>query len=134
MLAEKEPTDPPVAQPANRRRLVRVLAAGQSVDEATLTQAESKLDVYENMVGKVASRHQRLNLHLRAVVGHYLVLLYPHRNGQSAPQTVWSQDYSCLSVSWSDQKDVFRFSKVAGERTCCELENQDTKPRSEHQP
>jgi len=65
------------------------------------------------------NRFQRLNLPLRAVAGHYLVLLYPHRDGQPAPQTAWTEIGGRLSVSWPDQKDVIHIMRASDGRTRC---------------
>ncbi len=57
-----------------------------------------------------------------AVEPEFRILLYPHRDGDRLPQTVWSTDRKRLSVLFSDQTDVYHFGKAERGRTVFALE------------
>jgi hypothetical protein len=101
----------------NRRLLLRVLAAGCEPDEAKLVQTESKLESYEQELRGNVTTYQRISLPLRSVRGHFIVLLYSHRRGESLPTTAWTQDSTGLKVAWLDQADEYRLSTRDDGRT-----------------
>lgn len=47
----------------------------------------------------------------------FRVLLYPHRQGDPVPETVWNDDHSELTVRFKGQTDLYRFGKTDGGRT-----------------
>lgn len=47
----------------------------------------------------------------------YKVLLFPHLHGEELPVTIWNDDRNKLTVKWSDQTDVFSFTKGEDGRT-----------------
>ena len=100
-----------------RRLLVRVLAAGSSEAEAKRTAAGAKLETFEKTFRNRTTTHQRLVLPLRAVVGHFKILLLPLREGDSPPQTTLSADGTTLSITRAKQKDRFTFRAANDGRT-----------------
>jgi len=100
-----------------RRLLVRVLAAGSSPAEAKGTADGAKLETFEKTFRNRTTTHQRLTLPLRAVVGHFKILLLPLREGESPPQTTLSADGTTLSIIRAKQKDTFTFHVAKDGRT-----------------
>ncbi len=94
-----------LADGAGRRLLVRVLAAGDTA-QARQTQAKAALETFENKTQKGTTRHQRVVLPLRAVTGHFVVLLFPHREGEALPATRWEDGGRRVAVAWPDQQDA----------------------------
>lgn len=43
----------------------------------------------------------------RAVEPKFVVLLYPHVQGDELPTTTWNEDKTRLTVAWKDQVDVY---------------------------
>jgi hypothetical protein len=115
ILGEKE---------GNRRLLLRVLAAGAEPSAAKLVQIEAKLESYDQERRGNVTTYQRISLPLRSVRGHFIVLLYPHRQGASLPTTAWTQDSTRLKVAWLDQTDEYRLSAGGDGRTRLVLRRQ----------
>ncbi|MEO0055977.1 MAG: hypothetical protein RLZZ50_1924, partial [Verrucomicrobiota bacterium] len=47
----------------------------------------------------------------------FRVLFYPHRSGDPLPVTAWNKDRSELSVTFGQQRDLYRFARTDGGRT-----------------
>jgi len=47
----------------------------------------------------------------------FRVLLYPHKQGDPVPETVWNEDHTELTVKINGQTDLYRFGKTDGGRT-----------------
>jgi len=77
-----------------------------------------RLEVLENI--KTEDMHQfylrtmgpikRLVIPSRSNAASFKVFLFPYLHGEEQPVTEWSNDRTQLTVSWSDQKDVFFFT------------------------
>jgi hypothetical protein len=99
----------------DRRLLLRVLAAGVEPSEAKMLQAEAKLESYEKHDRGSVTVYQRISLPLKSVLGHYAVLIYPHREGELLPTTAWNG--AQVKIDWTDQTDEYAFSVEADGRT-----------------
>lgn len=47
----------------------------------------------------------------------FRVLLYPHRQGDPVPETIWNEDHTELTVKIKGQTDIYRFGQTDGGRT-----------------
>jgi hypothetical protein len=47
----------------------------------------------------------------------FKVLLFPYLHGEELPTTVWNNDRTVLTVKWSDQTDLIKFTKGEDNRT-----------------
>jgi len=112
-------------QDGTRRLLLRVLAAGCEPNEAKLVQTESKLESYEYVFRNNVITYQRVSLPLKSVCGYFMILLCPHRESESLPTTVWTQDSTELELAWPDQTDAYRLLPGDDGRTRLKLKRED---------
>jgi hypothetical protein len=113
LLGEKE---------GDRRLLLRVLAAGTGPAEAKLVQTEARLESYEHEFRNNVITYQRISLPLKSVLGHFIILLYPHRDGESLPTTVWTRDGTRVNIAWPNQSDGYTVLKDNDGRTRVRLD------------
>lgn len=52
-----------------------------------------------------------------SITPNYKILLYPHRRGQPMPVTVWNQNWTQVTITIGDQKDVVTFVTTEAGRT-----------------
>ncbi len=97
-----------LADGAGRKLLLRVLAAGEG-EQARQVQAGAKLEAFDKQEKSGVKQYHRIVLPLRAVTGHFAVLLFPHRDGGELPQTRWDGGGGKLVVEWKDQRDEYDF-------------------------
>jgi hypothetical protein len=109
----------------DRRLLLRVLAAGCAPDEAKLVQTESKLESYEHVFRNNVITYQRISLPLNSALGHFKVLLYPHRKGDLLPRT--QLDHDQLHIRVGTQRDHFHFQPAADGRTRLSMTRNESK-------
>ena len=58
----------------------------------------------------------------RSVEPAFVVLLFPHRQGDELPQTAWNADKTRLTVTWKDQSDTYAvFTNPEGRRVFTHL-------------
>jgi hypothetical protein len=61
-------------------------------------------------------RVRRLAVPVHAVEPNFKVLIYPHRQGDPLPETVWDGTNS-VTVPWPEQKDRVEFAKSSSGKT-----------------
>ena len=66
--------------------------------------------------GHYLQRVRRLAVPVHAVEPNFKVLIYPHRQGDPLPETVWDGTNS-VTVSWPEQKDRVEFAKSSSGKT-----------------
>jgi hypothetical protein len=110
-------------QKGNPQLLVRVLDRTASV--VPNLEPNPRLETFENL--KTEDMHQfymrsmdlgkRLVIPSRSDDPNFKVLLFPYLHGEELPQTQWNENRTLLTVTFSNQKDVFYFSKSADNQT-----------------
>lgn len=107
--------------------LVRVLES----TEAAIANMEPnpRLETFENI--KTEDMHQfylrtmdlakRLVVPSRSINPNFKVLLFPYLYGEELPKTLWNDNRTKLTVSWSDQQDEFTFTKTRDGHTQTKL-------------
>jgi len=108
----------------SRRLLLRVLAAGVQSSKAKPVQTDAKLETYESHDRGNITTYQRISLPLKSVGGHFIVLLYPHHDGELLPTTAWTRASAGLKVVWPDQADNYVLSVGPDGRTRIRLDRQ----------
>jgi hypothetical protein len=66
--------------------------------------------------GHYLQRVRRLAVPVHAVEPNFKVLIYPHRQGDPLPETMWDGTNS-VTVSWPGQKDTITFSRQTSGKT-----------------
>ena len=104
-------------QKGNPQLLVRVL--NRTAADVPNLEPNPRLETIEKI--KTEDMHQfylrtmdlgkRLVVPSRSNEPNFKVLLFPYLHGETLPKTEWNDDRSALTVSWSDQIDIFYFSK-----------------------
>jgi len=98
-----------------RRLLLRVLAAGDDARVPSALAEKARLEPYQFEYRNNVKTYQRVVLPLTAVNGHYKVLLYPYRDGEPRPTSVF--EAGRLSLRIGEQQDLVEFSKRKDGRT-----------------
>ena len=111
----------------NPQLLVRVL--DKAIAPRPNLEPNPRLEVLENI--KTEDMHQfylrtmgpikRLVIPSRGNGSNFKVLLFPYLYGEEQPVTEWSDNRTRLTVTWSDQKDEFRFNVGSDKRTHVKL-------------
>jgi hypothetical protein len=111
----------------NPQLLVRVL--DKTIAPRPNLEPNPRLEVLENI--KTEDMHQfylrtmgpikRLVIPSRGNGSNFKVLLFPYFHGEEQPVTQWNENRTRLTVTWSDQKDEFTFSKGDNNRTHVKL-------------
>jgi hypothetical protein len=111
----------------NPQLLVRVL--DKALAPRPNLEPNPRLEVLENL--KTEDMHQfylrtmgpikRLVIPSRSMGSNFKVLLFPYLHGEEQPVTEWNDNRTRLTVTWSDQKDEFTFSKGDNNRTHVKL-------------
>ena len=60
---------------------------------------------------------KRLVIASRSVAPDYKILLFPYRNGEPLPKTVWNQDQTLLTIETANEKTVLKMIKEPDGRT-----------------
>ena len=66
-----------------------------------------KTDDSHQFTGRSMGMGTQVVIGSRSVEPSFLMILYPHRQGEELPVTSWNEDKSRLTVSWKDQSDVW---------------------------
>jgi hypothetical protein len=106
-------------QKGNPQLLVRVLE--RTASDVPNLEPNPRLETFENL--KTEDMHQfymrsmdlgkRLVIPSRSDDPNFKVLLFPYLHGEELPQTQWNENRTMLTVTFSNQKDLFYFSKSA---------------------
>ena len=114
ILNEAPKPDPKAAAPpeTDRHLLVRAFVDGPLTDKSAF------LDILT--LPNPPQRDMEINkFHLTSdgVSAGLKVLLFPYKDGQGLPATMWSTDHHTLTVAWPDQTDTVTFTPGEGGRT-----------------
>ncbi len=107
LLGEAEPKDIP------RHLLVRILDS----EAPPLADPPRREDFVSNNPPQRDVVVNRFVIPNHAVAPRYKVLLYPHKEGDALPRTVWNKDRTQVTVEWPDQTDTITFSPHEDKRT-----------------
>jgi hypothetical protein len=66
-----------------------------------------KTDDSHQFTGRSMGMGTQVVIGSRSVEPKFLMLLYPHRQGDELPQTSWNDDRTRLTISWKDQTDTY---------------------------
>ena len=106
-----EKADPRSDSPRNRKFLLRVLDAGPTDRERNTVRSASRMDRFVRFDHRMNRAYKRrIMVPMHSVIGQYKVLLFPHREGDALPKTVWNETRTKLRIEWSDQLDEISFT------------------------
>jgi hypothetical protein len=110
-------------QKGNPQLLVRVLE--RTAADIPNLEPNPRLETFENL--KTEDMHQfymrsmdlakRLVIPSRSNDPDFKVLLFPYLHGEELPQTKWNENRTMLTITFSNQKDIFYFSKNGDNRS-----------------
>ncbi len=66
-----------------------------------------KTDDSHQFTGRSMGMGTQVVIGSRSVEPGFLMLLYPHRQGEELPVTSWNEDKSRLTIAWKDQTDTY---------------------------
>jgi hypothetical protein len=69
-----------------------------------------KTDDSHQFTGRSNGMGTQVIIGSRSVEPGFVILLYPHRQGDELPTTTWNDDKSQLTVTWTDQTDTYKVS------------------------
>jgi hypothetical protein len=102
--------------PGDRLLLVRTLDIGVP-DLPTLQPIPmvaaieyKKTDDSHQFTGRSLGMGTQVVIGSRSLEPRFVVLLYPHRQGDEIPATTWNDDKSRLTLAWKDQTDTYAVS------------------------
>jgi hypothetical protein len=72
-----------------------------------------KTDDSHQFTGRSMGMGTQVVIGSRAVEPKFVVLLYPHVQGDELPTTTWNEDKTRLTVAWKDQVDVYAVKETA---------------------
>jgi hypothetical protein len=69
-----------------------------------------KTDDSHQFTGRSLGMGVQVVIGSRSVEPRFVVILYPHRQGDELPATAWNTDRTRLTVAWKDRQDVYAVS------------------------
>ena len=103
-----------VPAPGDRLLLVRTLDIAipelptlQPIPMVAAVEFKKTDDVHQ-FTGRSMGMGTQVVIGSRSVEPGFVILLYPHRQGEELPVSTWNESKSELQIAWSDQKDVYR--------------------------
>jgi hypothetical protein len=72
-----------------------------------------KTDDSHQFTGRSMGMGTQVVIGSRSVEPGFLMLLYPHRQGEELPATSWNDDKSRLTIAWKDQIETYAVTKNA---------------------
>ena len=70
-----------------------------------------KTDDAHQFTGRSMGMGTQVVIGSRSVEPKFIMLLYPHRQGDELPTTKWNDDKTLLTISWKDQIDSYEVKK-----------------------
>ncbi len=126
-LGFQGPTD---LSPAPGDRLLLVRTLGIAIPDQPTIQPIPMVATIEYK--KTADEHQftgrSMGMGTQVVIGsrsvepRFVILLFPHRQGEEIPTTTWNDDKSRLTISWKDQTDSYAITTTPEGRRVFERE------------
>jgi hypothetical protein len=72
-----------------------------------------KTDDVHQFTGRSMGMGTQVVIGSRSVEPKFVVLLYPHLQGEEVPKTSWNEARTQLTLSWKDRTDTYQVSVTA---------------------
>jgi hypothetical protein len=74
---------------------------------SVVTMEYKKTDDSHQFTGRSMGMGTQVVIGSRSVEPRFVILLFPHAQGDELPKTTWSDDMSKLTIAWKDQTDTY---------------------------